>query len=250
MYRSRSELTSIPCPTSNCGVRASASPGETMRAKTTAQTTAIKRGFDGFPAARENSTSVGTWAISRIIPTGYRLDLLRTTHHAVVQRLPRNRDLFCVSRRSCSSWEASFGSSCYPLRGLRANPWASGHSWDWTATRRPKKSCSVSQKRFLNPMQGFVRSEPLDRGDRCIGAIADHDEAGTHECSIEHDRARSTLTLFARVLGTSQTQFVSQHREEAFPTGRCRGVLSSIYREGCHCARHLSRRRRAKTPAA
>ena len=66
--------------TSNCGVRASASPGETMRAKTTAQTTAIKRGFDGFPAARENSTSVGTWAISRIIPTGYRLDLLRTTH--------------------------------------------------------------------------------------------------------------------------------------------------------------------------
>ena len=137
MYRSRSELTSIPCPTSNCGVRASASPGETMRAKTTAQTTAIKRGFDGFPAARENSTSVGTWAISRIIPTGYRLDLLRTTHHAVVQRLPRNRDLFCVSRRPCSSWQASVGPTCYPLWGRRANPWTSGHSWGWTATRRP-----------------------------------------------------------------------------------------------------------------
>src|SRR5262249_12991987 len=90
---------------------------------------------------------------------------------------------------------------------------------------------------LLEPMEGPVRAEPLDRGDPAIPGAYGQEETRAHRLAVDQSRAGSADALATAVLRPAQAQGVGQELEEG-PVGRHLHLVEAVV--------HPDRERRAR----
>src|SRR5207245_436528 len=75
-------------------------------------------------------------------------------------------------------------------------------------------------ERALHRMQVLARCEILDGADIAVFRSASEDQTRAHQLAVHQHRARSALTLLARVLAPPQPEALAKHGEEALVLAR------------------------------
>ena len=89
-----------------------------------------------------------------------------------------------------------------------------GHDEPWR-TKATLDGAGLYERR-LDEIEDAIVRKSLDGGDLTALDLSGEHEARAHEHTVEVHRARTALTLLARVLRTEQPKMLAEHEEEAF----------------------------------